>query len=68
MNNTLIYNLNTDEYNLWNNYLHSPMSCSFFKTLDDNIIAVQHNGNTDVNITFTFKDEISKMFFILKYL
>lgn len=40
----------------------------FLKELDDNILfAVRYQAESTINIKLTFKDKISKTFFILKY-
>lgn len=53
-------------------YLQEPLTSGFtmfIKTLDDNIIDTTYHFNIygTSDIIITFKDEISKTFFLLKY-
>ena len=69
MNNILIFNNTSDIYHslhpLWIQSNWFLSSDEFFKSLDDNIIKCEWQGLSNYRITF--KDEISKTFFILKY-
>ena len=49
---------------LWNSNIDKEWT-EFIKSLDDNIVDVCDNFDTTTHITF--KDEQTKMFFILKY-
>lgn len=69
MNNILIFKDGSDLDNilcaLWvSNHFQPIWFKDFVKSLDDNITHVKHDEKV---VTITFKDEISKMFFILKY-